>query len=47
MAEIKIVEVIGGVETTKMEAPLKKVKAVETMTPSQIEALIKAKQAKP
>ena len=48
MADIKIVEVVGGVETVKTEAPVKKVKADADLklTPAQIEALIKSKQSK-
>ena len=46
MADIKIVEVKDGVETVKTEAPVKKVKAEETMSPADIQALIKSRQVK-
>lgn len=45
MADVKITTVDkNGVEETKTEAPVAKVKAENLLTPSQIEALIKSKQ---
>lgn len=48
MAEVKIVEVVGGVETVKTEAPVKKIKADVDLklTPDQVEQMIKSKQRK-
>lgn len=46
MTEVKIVEVVAGVEKVKTEAPLKKVKADVDLhlSPAQIEAAIRGKQ---
>jgi hypothetical protein len=48
MADIKITEVVNGLETVKTEAPASKVKADADLklTPEQVEALIKKKQAR-